>query len=232
MSTRRSYKWYGFVSKQSWFFTFQLFQIYTIKYVALSDAKALLHCPCLDTRTLMHLLPFPQYDIFMCKMYSADHFNSLVLTCGMQGALIYQKMFKKDSKGVVQMNYWKVKKKVCLKSKKSCNRNGYDQTVETAMSDEDEHSTNLTFHFTGAYHMALKVGIGFFAFSSAISVLLVTLLPLWFALFCICVPFAIITEVIGVLTIAILQSFHPFYQKQMKQSRERDERPLRSSIIS
>ena len=165
----------------------------------------------------------------MCKIYSAKYFNSLVLNSGMQGVLIYQKMFKKDSNGVVQMKYGRrednLYQKINRSNVKGYNVNGNEygdvQLMETVINDENEYGTNVTFHFEGAYHMALKFGVGFFAFSSAISVLMIAFLPLLFALFCISVPIAIISEVVGVLTIAILQSFNPFYQNQTKQKRIR-----------
>eukprot|EP00979_Chaetoceros_neogracilis_P015694 scaffold6388_cov267-Chaetoceros_neogracile.AAC.6 len=111
-------------------------------------------------------------------------------------------MFKKDSNGVVQMKYGRrennLYQKINRSNVKGYNVNGNEygdvQLMETVINDENEYGTNVTFHFEGAYHMALKFGV---------------------------VPIAIISEVVGVLTIAILQSFNPFYQNQTKQKRIR-----------
>lgn len=103
---------------------------------------------------------------------------------GIQGLLMYKKMFKKRNVGVVHK-----------------------------------------------YRGALQILISLLVLSPAMNVLLVAFLPLWLALFCILVPIAIITEVLGVLALAILQSFNPFFEEQMKLSIEHDKGLLRASRL-
>ena len=104
---------------------------------------------------------------------------------GIQGLLMYKKMFKKRNGGVVHKKY----------------------------------------------RGALQILISLLVLSPAMNVLLVAFLPLWLALFCILVPIAIITEVLGVLALAILQSFNPFFEEQMKLSIEHDKGLLRASRL-
>lgn len=63
--------------------------------------------------------------------------------------------------------------------------------------------------------MAAKSGILLGVVYLFYSLAFVAFLPFWMALFCIGAPFVLLTEVVGVLTIAVMQSFDPYYEKQM-----------------
>jgi len=154
----------------------------------------------------------------------------------MQGALIYNKMFEKGNGGVVQMKTKATKKKFSkAKTKFSSTHDDEEDDDEIRMksllNDEDEIGTSTAFHASSTCRGALQIGISLLVLSPAINILLVAFLPLWLALFCTLVPIAIITEVLGVIALAILQSFDPFFEKQMKLSIERDERLLRASRL-
>lgn len=172
----------------------------------------------------------------MCKMHDAAYFNSLVFTAGMQGVLIYNKMFKKTNGGIVQMRtkaainqFSKANNKF---SRKHDDDEGDDELgMKSSVNDENEISTSTAFHGSGTYRGALQIGISLLVLSPAIHISLVAFLPLWLALFFTLVPIAIITEVLGVLALAILQSFDPFFEEQMKLSKEHDEGLLRASRL-
>jgi len=154
---------------------------------------------------------------------------------GMQGVLMYKKMFKKGNGGVVQMRTKAAIQQFSKANKKFSrlhddDEDGHELRTKSSVNDEDEISST-TFHASGKYRGALQIGISVLLLSPAMNILLVAFLPLWLALFCTFVPIAIITEVLGVLALAILQSFDPFFEEQMKLSIEHDEGLLRASRL-
>lgn len=87
--------------------------------------------------------------------------------------------------------------------------------------DEAFVHSNITFHTTAAFRTFANLGIIGMAFVPITYVLVVACLPLVFILFCVFAPIAVLTELVGVLTIAIFQSFDPFFVEQMIESREK-----------
>ena len=89
-----------------------------------------------------------------------------------------------------------------------------------ADAEHDQYSTrgtNISFrNDLQAIHTAAAFGVALLGAVPVMQVFLVAFLPFWLAVFFITVPLILCSEVLGSLTIAIIQSFDPFYEKQMK----------------
>jgi uncharacterized membrane protein len=67
-----------------------------------------------------------------------------------------------------------------------------------------------------AMKRGVKCGLALLVLSLIYMLLFVAFLPFWMTLFCVFSPFFVITEVVGVLTIAVIQSCDPRIEKEFQ----------------
>ncbi len=92
-----------------------------------------------------------------------------------------------------------------------------------AASDEEQEDSgrmgtchlNASARLQKSSQMFAKVGIFLMVLSLFPYLLIAAFLPFFLTIFCIFAPIALLTEVLGVLTVAVMQSFDPIYEIRM-----------------
>lgn len=138
----------------------------------------------------------------------------------MQSLLIYNKMFERDSKGITRFKM-RTSKRPTTRRKPRVVMITENEMISIPEDEEVFMHSNITFHTTAAFRTFANLGAIGMALVPVTFVLMVACLPLVFMLFCVFAPIAILTEFVGVLTIAIFQSFDPFFVEQMKESQKK-----------
>mmetsp|Transcript_6093 Transcript_6093/g.11573 ORF Transcript_6093/g.11573 Transcript_6093/m.11573 type:complete len:230 (+) Transcript_6093:81-770(+) len=158
---------------------------------------------------------FTKYDLLRSTIQSEKHYNQMCYRAGMQSLLFFNKMFEKDSKkGVIRFKMRHSKRSIFRRKPRVVTIVEYDMLSIPEEEEAFVHS-NITFHTTAAFHTFAKLVVLGMLLVPVAYVLVVACLPLLLILFCAFAPIAILTELVGVLTVAIFQSFDPFFVEQM-----------------
>ena len=141
-----------------------------------------------------------QYERYMSNLYCVKFLTRHTIGSTVIYRDMVKKGLKKDKSVIQRFNADKVLDK----------GDDREQLVLLSTNHLNASKKNIT-----TIRMAAKSGILLGVVYLFYSLAFVAFLPFWMALFCIGAPFVLLTEVVGVLTIAVMQSFDPYYEKQM-----------------